>query len=872
MFASSAFPGAHLPGVSRVLATLALFSALFGPGQLTAQTPGAGGSTGSTGGIAGEVRSSTGAPIEGVVVRVEGLPQRAVTDRSGRFRVGGVPAGPQVVFVEHLGYGRGSESVTVPSGASVQVNFVLEATAIGLEGVIVTAQGRSQSLLNVPVALSALEGSFLQNLGLQEFDQLSEYVPGLQVQLQSPNNPGFVVRGITSDSGDSRIEPRVSVFQDGVSISKSRGSVVELFDMERVEVLKGPQGTLFGRGAQIGAIHLIQNKAANRSESQVTLGGGAYADLYAEAMGNTPLVEDRLFGRAAAIYQRRDGFIENVSGGTLNGKETLALRASLRWEPDQDTGIDLIGNFQRDTPPGTSFKSAAFAPRGGDTNFATAADLERGEDLYIDRTVWGLTLLGERRLSPTLRLSSITAYREFDSDESFDADGTVAPVLWFAEEARGTQFSQELRLAFEGAGRISGFTGASVFRESGSQRVPWETDERSLFALFSPFLAPFGVPTLPLVNPDGTPNLSVTTNPLTGQPLKTFHSEAYENFGSLSAVEVFADATFQATERLAITAGIRGTYEDVTGEYEVENSETPGTLGFILGVAPNNLFAPTDGRRSASETFTSAVGRLVAQYQPSETMNLFGSVSRGRRPNVINVTASAVNVLNNELVLSYDAGIRTLLADGRLQFDANAFYYDYDNFQTSVAEVTEDGLRIEVRDSGSATAYGLETGIRAELSPGFSLFANYGWISASFDDVDSDGTPQELAGNRFRLTPDHSASAGFEVSGNLGSLGRGYLRPNVSYKSQVFFEEENQPGIEQDGYALVNLRAGLVLPGGRWEVSAFVNNLLDESYLIDAGNTGGAFGIPTFIAGPPRHLGVRLSARLGDHPAVRGLR
>lgn len=835
-----------------------------GPGTATA--------TANIGEITGEVRSTTGEPLVGVLVRIEGFPQRAVTDRGGRFRVGGVPSGSRTVFVEQLGYVRGVQTVAVPADGTVRVTFALTPSAIGLEGIVVTAQGRAQSLLNVPVALSALEGPFLGSLGIQEFDQFSEYVPGLQVQLQSPNNPGFVVRGITSDSGDSRIEPRVSVFQDGISISKSRGSVVELFDMERIEVLKGPQGTLFGRGAQIGALHLIQNKAANRTESSVTLGGGDYADLYLEAMGNMPLVADRLFARGAALYQSRDGFIENVSGGTLNGKETLALRGLLRWEPSAETGFDLIANFQRDTPPGTSFKSGAYAPRGGDTDFATAADLERGEDLYIDRTVWGVTLLGEHRLSPAWRLSSLTAYRAFDSDESFDADGTVAPVLWFAEEAQGTQFSQELRLAFEGAGRVSGFTGASFFQESGSQRVPWETDERSLFALFSPFLAPFGVPFLPIVNPDGTPNLAVTTNPLTGQPFKTFHSEAYENFGSLQAVEVFADASVQLTERLAVTAGIRGTYEDVTGEYEVENSATPGTLGFILGTTPNNLFAPTNGRRSASETFTSAVGRLVAQYQPSETLNLFGSVARGRRPNVINVTASTVNVLNNELVLSYDAGVRGLAAGGRLQFDVNGFYYDYDNFQTSVAEVTEDGLRIETRDSGSATAYGFETSVRAEPAPGFSLFANYGWISATFDDTDSSGAPQELAGNRFRLTPDHSAAAGFEISGAVGSLGRFFVRPNVSYKSQVFFEEENQPGIEQEGYALVNLRAGLTLPGGRWEVTAFVNNLLDESYLIDAGNTGGAFGIPTFIAGPPRHLGVRLSARLGDHLAVRTAR
>ena len=835
-------------------ATLLLGSLLTSAAPLSAQTGGE---------VTGVVRSEGGVPLDGVLVRVEGQPQRALTDRQGRFRLTGIASGQRTVYVEHFGFARESGSVQVEAGRAVTVDFTLTAAAIGLEGLVVTSQRRAQPILDVPVPLTALDGTFLSDLGLQEFDQFSEFVPGLQIQLQSPNNPGFVIRGITSDDGDSRIEPRVSVFQDGVSISKSRGSVVELFDMERVEVLKGPQGTLFGRGAQIGAVHLIQNKAANTTEGMLTLGGGDYSDLFAEAVWNTPLVEDRLFGRVAGIFQRRDGFIENLSGGTLNGKQTAAIRGLLRWEPDEDTGFDLIVNYQHDNPPGTSFKSGTYAPSGGDLDFATFADLERGDDLYIDRTVWGATLLAERRLSPAWTLTSITAYRSFDSEESFDADGTPAPVLWFAEEAKGTQFSTEARFNFEGGGRLSGFTGASYFRESGSQRVPWETDERSLFALFSPFLAPAGVPFIPLISPDGSPNLSVTVNPVTGQPLKTFHSEAYQNFGDLQAVEVFADATLQATERLSFTAGLRGTYEDVESGYEVTNSETPGTLGFILGVAPNNLFAPTNGSRTASDTFRSAVGRFVTQYRPNELTNLYGSVSRGRRPNVINVTATSEQILNDEIVWSYDAGIRTLLGGGRIQLDANAFLYDYDNFQTQVIEVTADGLVVEVRDSGSATAYGMESAIRAELRRGLSLFASYGYISATFDDTDSEGNPQELAGNRFRLTPEHAFSAALEVSGRVGGLGEGFIRPSFSYKSQVYFEEDNEPGIEQEGYGLLSLRAGLRLADGRYELTAFANNLLDEAYLIDAGNTGGAFGIPTFIAGPPRHLGIRVTARVG---------
>ncbi|MEM9751583.1 MAG: TonB-dependent receptor, partial [Pseudomonadota bacterium] len=129
-----------------------------------------------------------------------------------------------------------------------------------VEEIVVTTQKREQSLRDVPVNITAYSGDFLDRIGVQQFDELADFVPGLEIQEQSPNNPGFVIRGITSDSGGADVEPRVSIFQDGVSISKSRGSFVELFDLERVEVAKGPQSTLFGRGALIGGINIIQAK------------------------------------------------------------------------------------------------------------------------------------------------------------------------------------------------------------------------------------------------------------------------------------------------------------------------------------------------------------------------------------------------------------------------------------------------------------------------------------------------------------------------------------------------------------------------------------------------------------------------------------
>src|SRR5690606_940568 len=163
-----------------------------------------------------------------------------------------------------------------------------EATT-AVDDIVVTAQLRAQDPIEVPFALTAYSGDVLENLGAQEFDQLSAFVPGFLGQNQSPNNPGFVMRGITSDSGAATTEPRVSVFQDGVSISKSRGSYVELFDIERVEIAKGPQSTLYGRGALIGAVNIIQNKAKpGMIEAAAGVSYGNFNSWMGEAMVNAP--------------------------------------------------------------------------------------------------------------------------------------------------------------------------------------------------------------------------------------------------------------------------------------------------------------------------------------------------------------------------------------------------------------------------------------------------------------------------------------------------------------------------------------------------------------------------------------------------------
>jgi outer membrane receptor protein involved in Fe transport len=858
--------------------------------------------------LKGVIKDNEGTTVVGANIYIVELELGTVSDVNGMYQLKDITPGNYTVKCSYIGYHSQEQKVNIQG--PVELNFTLS-EGIMLEGLMVTAQKREQSIVEIPAAMSSLSANFIDNLGFSQVDGLADYIPGMQMQIQSPNNPGFVIRGITSDDGASNIEPRVSVFQDGVSISKSRGSVVEVFDMERVEVMKGPQGTLFGRGAEIGAVHFIQQKAKNENSGEVSVGAGEYAYRMGEGNVNVVVAEDKLFMRLAGIYKYRDGYIRNLSGGRLNGKDTKAIRGSFHYQASKNTNFDLIYNYQHDTPPGTAFKSGTYAPAGGDTKPWTTADLDAGDDLGLDRTVWGATLNGKHYFSPNTSLTSITAYREFDSYESFDADGTVAPALWMAEECFGKQLSQELRLNLKLGDKFEGFAGANYFYEDGYQCVPFTTNEQSYAVLISSMLADAlntdleaylstSIVAQPLVT-DGVANTVSTLNDLLSpavdwastlayyeyidntygtdyysdiytyyalcnNPLLESHSEYYKNYGTNSSFEFFADGTYKITDKLKVTAGLRLTLEKIKSAYEAGGDQS-ATLGFATSAGNNILFMPTD-KMTHEETFTAVVGRLAFNYSLKDNMDGYLNLSRGRRPNVIEYEAEAngdytssyeVEVLDEEIVYSYELGIKGLALGQSLYFDFAAFYYDYENFQTSSIDETTNQL--ETIDAGNASALGIEYSTKWQMNSRLNVFANYAYIKAEFDDEDADGNEQEYAGNTFRLTPEHSFGLGCELNLPISKSVNAFIRPNYNYKSAMYFDEDNDEDLKQEAYGIMNARAGIVVPKHRLTFSVFANNLFNEKYIIDAGNTGDNFGIPTFIAGAPRLAGAEVNIK-----------
>lgn len=751
---------------------------------------------------------------------------------------------------------------------------------VSLEKIEVTAQKRLESIHDVPVTIAAFSGTALERNGIDSYQSLAAHVPGLFVKEQSPNNPAINLRGITSDSLDPRTEPRTSVFLDGVSISRAQGSVVEMFDLARIEVLKGPQGTLFGRSAQIGALSLVQRKPHSGVERSLSLGAGDRGQRHVRGTYNTPLIPDRLLGRVAFSYRRRDGAVaNNLDGSELNGRETAAVRGSLRWLATPNTQADLVVNFQRDTPPGTAFVSGSIPPRvGAPAPFGGAAELTRGSTLGVDRTLFGATATLEHTWAGRWRLASVSGWRQFDAYERFDADGSRHFLIEPDDDSTGRQFSHEIRINFDQPRRFHAFAGAHYFRERGRERVPLATDERHLWPFLSgqfrqgllaaglpatlvsaavPVLHPFTpVATLPssfraFANP-ALPSSIRALAALADAPLNALHREEYINTSASDALDLFADGTLHV-HRLQLTAGIRHTWERIASGYQVIDSAPPGNLGFLLGATPNNAFRPTAGLRQASRRHEGWAGRLTAKYDFTPRLNAYATLSRGRRPPVLFIDATSVTPLREETVLNREVGLKGRTRNATLSWNAAVYAYQYSNFQSSLADPRSPGRFIAI-DAGKATGRGFEFSQQAAIHPRATIFASYGYTDVTFDATGDNGQPQRLAGFTPRLTARHTAAFGSTI---VWPSARGHfsLTPVWQYKSRHFFENDNSRyagALRQDGFALVNLRVAWRSPRSAWEIGLSCNNLLDQEYLIDAGNVGGTYGIPTFIPGTPR--------------------
>ena len=752
--------------------------------------------------------------------------------------------------------------------------------------IIVTAQKREQKLQDVPITVTALTGARLQELGVNSLAEVALFVPGLRIQEQSDNNPGFVIRGITSDSGSAQQGARVSLYYNGVDISRTRGAYQDLYDLERIEVVKGPQATLFGTASAVGAVNIISAQPRAGTSAGIDASYGNYNR--GQVSGFVNAGNDTLSGRLAFAYKYHDGFVRNIAGDPkvpnqnqgridqddLNGQDQRGIRGSLRWKPSDAITASLVLTYDGQRNPGTAFRSRALAPTGGNGGDYSYAELSGSPysaavlgaaKLGLKRDVYDANFTLTAQLAPGISFTTVNGYRKFDSNEVFDADGGPAFYLEFAEDARGDQWSHEGRFNFTGPKYRASF-GWNFFTENNLQRVPFSTEEGTYLACsVSPSFA--GVRSLLAANgvsgcvaPNGTVTAAGATSVLTGGAATAIpYQSVFTNYGTNDTYSVFADGTWIPTPRLELTAGARLLIEQRKSGYSTvqPNSTLLAGLGVrtsLLGVANTNGTIFT-----AQKSFTAVLPRFNALYRLTDSINLYATISKGRRSPVVQLAAATVGgvvvpnlqVVPDEVVWNYEAGIKGKV--GPFSGSLGVFYQEYNRFQVSV---TNNGVTT-TQSAGKAQNPGVEAEAALKLGRMLTLFGNFAYVDGKIANDVSYGV---FSGAQFRLQPKYSASGGATLRVPVGGL-TFYATPSATWQSKVFFELPNSDAISQGAYALVNVRAGVELAGGRYRIGGFARNLLDRKYLIDAGNTGGGFGIPSYIRGEPGVYGVEVGGK-----------
>ncbi|MEW6389250.1 MAG: TonB-dependent receptor [Pseudomonadota bacterium] len=695
--------------------------------------------------------------------------------------------------------------------------------------------------------LSTLDGARLDQLGIVGMDQVGRLTPGLSAVSVSPATAGFSMRGVTQASGDASREPRMAMLQDGMPASKERGAYFELFDLERVDVAKGPQPTLYGRGAMAGAVDVIQRKAdpSGRDWStRVEIGDKGHRTL--DLMANQPLGET-LALRLAARSRRRDGLIANLSGGpALNSVATDAARLSLGWRPGDGDRLDLIVNYQRDRPGGRALKSLIFLPTDpttgavlADLGRATAASLSANDEqgrsapLGLDRTLVSAALISSHRLGDGLTLDSTLGYRRFYADERQDGDGLALPVLGVLEQTRGSQASADLRLGYEAGGRWRAFAGVAFFHEDGTQRASFTLDERLMLARLVGGLTPPAPPGLAAATaPDfiaaqlrqlaarrgvalaGDLALRLADN------LKAAYVERNQNFGRTTAVDVYGDVTFAPTPAWALSVGLRYSRDAKDSAVATSLPRGPSVLAGVgkalamdsaartsmlnalaspgAGASadtprswPNYaiVFQPTagNGQRFASTLSGGGwSGRVTARYAPAPGISAYAAYARGRRPSVL--------VAGPPLTAEGAARFGVVPAETIDSVEVGSHVLAAD--QRLSLDLAAYGYRyvnfqttklvdgeLQTLNAGRADAVGLEAQARYEISPAVHLIAAYGFNHSRL-------RSGAFAGNRFRLAPDHKVSISAELARPVPG-GQFTVLPAWSWQSKIFFSDDN---------------------------------------------------------------------------------
>lgn len=709
----------------------------------------------------------------------------------------------------------GALAIVGASPVMAQEAPAAEPQAAAVADIVVTAQRREQRLQDVPLAVSAFSMESLEDGKVESLLNLDGKVPNVVLAPVGayPFASAFYIRGLGYADVESSFEPSVGVELDGVYLSRNVGAVQDFFDIGGVTILRGPQGTLYGRNT-IGGVVSVQSRRPSfdfGARAQATFGSNGREELRAGVEG--ALVEDKLAGKFSFLTKTYDGYIKNYDGRDMGAQDVTSMRGALLWTPTASFDATLIVDYTKDKGTGTAFENASL-PSMVLPGFGEPADTDGdpflshvGDDIFSDLEALGVTLNANWDLGP-VKLTSITGYRKTDTEVLSDFDGTPTPFMTVHRDETHDQFSQELRLASNTDGPLTYVVGAYYM----TQEYDIATGQ---------FGTVFGSPTA-------------------GSTIYTQQKA--------DSWAVFGQADYEVLPGLTVTAGGRYSKEEKT-------------------FTTQPLFYPNAETFEASfDDFSPKVG---VSYKWSDTLMTYAQYSRGFRAGGFNGRAGsfqAVGPYDSETVDSYEVGVKSDLFNRRLRLNAAVFTSDYQDMQQSVQQLIPGTLinQTLVSNVGAATISGFEAEATALLTDVFTISASVGYLDASYDEfmanlgdglgvIDRTYLPMPYA-------PKWSNSVTFNYKDDF-DFGRVTAQASVRHMTDMYtsFSTLNATTdlTMRQSNTVVDGSLSLELPDGRWRVSLWGKNLTDELVI---NNT---FGVGNLLASrvyqPPREIGVDLS-------------
>jgi iron complex outermembrane recepter protein len=791
--------------------------------------------------------------------------------------------------------------VLVPGALLPLPGHAEENTATELTEVVVTAERRSEKLQDVPIAVTALSGSELAARGVRQAADITSSVPNMLLNLPyGPEaQPTFTLRGVTTQDFSENQSSPIAMYVDEVYKPVGAVQALQTYDMDRVEILRGPQGTLYGKNATGGAVNFYsRNPSLTAYDGYVTIGGGNYSDRSARAAIGGPVIEDELGWRVALYYEKRDGWVNSVAPDfipgappvePLNGVDALAARLTLLAKASDQLTVSLKLAASRSW--GTPYGAHAIANDPNMTGFnGNIGWFDNGAKYAVHKDIRNdsAALKIDWQLSPHATLTSVSGYDYGWWYEKSDDGGLpiVAriddPNTYFSSV---NAFSQELRLASHDTGALGWLAGLYYGRESTHATVQ--------FHFFDGYQGFWG----PLVPP---------TSAAIALPL--FGFDEYNNFDQIKdSRALFANLTFSVAPTVTLRAGVRYTKDKVRIEdfYALEGGlPSPGSVGtspyidattwwtqtigdlppgvtaprtyFQQGLAPQGFGVHPEFGKDTSNVS----GRIGADWKPADTVLAYLSISEGYRGVAFNGQAyndqTELTFADPEKLYSYELGIKTEFANRRGIFNAALFHYDYRNQQFLDAFALPGGLGTGFRtvNAPKSRIDGAEFELRGKVTPDLEIGATLGLMHSKYVELtlhamqlQAKGVPRVCCvGNQLIQAPDYSASVDFDWRAAHFAAGDLRLMADAHFYGKQFFDAFNTQRDAQSAYGVANARLAFESTGKRgYVIGAWIKNLTNRQYLAYALNQKdldtGALGFDYALVGEPRTYGADVTYR-----------